>query len=62
MSPSLNIVSSSHLVSERSAELSEFEFGLMVVSNAFKEALNKSTSDQRRANPPTPIRQWGFGE
>ena len=27
-----------------------------------KEALNKSTSDQRRANPPTPIRQWGFGE
>ena len=35
MSPSLNIVSSSHLVSERSAELSEFEFGLMVVSNAF---------------------------
>ncbi|MCK6438459.1 winged helix DNA-binding protein [Rivihabitans pingtungensis] len=35
MNPSLNIVSSSHLVSERSAELSEFEFGLMVVSNAF---------------------------
>lgn len=29
---------------------------------AAKEALNKSTSDQRRANPPTPIRQWGFGE
>ena len=28
----------------------------------FREALNKSTSDQRRANPPTPIRQWGFGE
>jgi hypothetical protein len=27
-----------------------------------REALNKSTSDQRRANPPTPIRQWGFGE
>ena len=28
----------------------------------FKEALNKSTSDQRRANPPTLIRQRGFGE
>lgn len=27
-----------------------------------KEALNKSTSDQRRANPPTLIRQRGFGE
>lgn len=26
------------------------------------DMLNKSTSDQRRANPPTPIRQWGFGE
>ena len=35
MTPSLNIVSSSHLVSEHSAELSEFEFGLMVVNNAF---------------------------
>jgi predicted MarR family transcription regulator len=30
-----NIVSSSHLVSPRSAELSEFEFGLIVASNAF---------------------------
>lgn len=30
-----NIVSSSHLVSDKSAELSEFEFGLMVVGNAF---------------------------
>jgi hypothetical protein len=29
---------------------------------AAKEALNKSTSDQRRANPPTLIRQRGFGE
>ena len=25
--------------------------------NTFREALNKSTSDQRRANPPIPIRQ-----
>ncbi|MBV8465742.1 MAG: winged helix DNA-binding protein [Burkholderiales bacterium] len=30
-----NIVSSSHLVSDTSAELSEFEFGLIVVNNAF---------------------------
>jgi predicted MarR family transcription regulator len=30
-----NIVSSSHLVSPRSAELSEFEFGLIVAWNAF---------------------------
>ncbi len=29
------IVSSSHLVSPRSSELSEFEFGLIVVTNAF---------------------------
>ncbi|MHA1599506.1 MAG: winged helix DNA-binding protein [Alphaproteobacteria bacterium] len=29
------IVSSSHLVSERAAELSEFEFGLIIASNAF---------------------------
>ncbi|MBI3145029.1 MAG: winged helix DNA-binding protein [Pseudogulbenkiania sp.] len=35
MSPHLNIVSSSLLVSERSVELSEFEFGLIVVNNAF---------------------------
>lgn len=32
---STNIVSSSHLISPRSAELSEFEFGLIVASNAF---------------------------
>ena len=31
-------------------------------NNTPKEALNKSTSDQRRANPPTLIRQRGFGE
>jgi predicted MarR family transcription regulator len=30
-----SIVSSSHLVSPRSAEMSEFEFGLIVASNAF---------------------------
>ncbi|TAD88751.1 MAG: transcriptional regulator [Alphaproteobacteria bacterium] len=29
------IVSSAHLVSEQSAELSEFEFGMIMVSNAF---------------------------
>ncbi|MDC0612516.1 winged helix DNA-binding protein [Vibrio sp.] len=29
------IVSASHLVSERSAELSEFEFGVTILSNAF---------------------------
>ena len=34
MAPS-PIVSSAHLVSERSAELSEFEFGLIVAGNAF---------------------------
>lgn len=35
MNNKLNIVSSSHLVSEHSAELSEFEFGLMVANHAF---------------------------
>ena len=29
------IVSSAHLVSEHSAEMSEFEFGLIVAGNAF---------------------------
>ena len=29
------IVSSAHLVSERSAEMSEFEYGLIVAGNAF---------------------------
>jgi predicted MarR family transcription regulator len=33
--PATGIVSSSHLVSPRSAELSEFEFGLIVAWNAF---------------------------
>ncbi len=33
--PSSHIVSSAHLVSPQSAELSEFEFGLIVASNAF---------------------------
>lgn len=33
--PSRPIVSSAHLVSPRSAELSEFEFGLIVAGNAF---------------------------
>ena len=32
---SIKIVSSSHLVSERAGELSEFEFGLTVLNNAF---------------------------
>jgi predicted MarR family transcription regulator len=34
-SPSSPIVSSAHLVSPRSAEMSEFEFGLIVAGNAF---------------------------
>jgi predicted MarR family transcription regulator len=34
-SDSAPIVSSAHLVSERSAEMSEFEFGLIVAGNAF---------------------------
>jgi len=33
--PSSHIVSSAHLVSPQSAEMSEFEFGLIVASNAF---------------------------
>lgn len=35
IAPKLPIVSSSHLASGRSAELSEFEFGLIICSNAF---------------------------
>ncbi|WP_207482546.1 winged helix DNA-binding protein [Arenibaculum pallidiluteum] len=35
MSSPHSIVSSAHLVSERSAELSEFEYGLIVANNAF---------------------------
>lgn len=34
-SPSAPIVSSAHLVSPKSAEMSEFEFGLIVAGNAF---------------------------
>lgn len=34
--PSVPIVSSSHLVSESAAELSEFEFGLYICTNAFQ--------------------------
>ena len=34
-SPRSHIVSSAHLVSPQSAEMSEFEFGLIVASNAF---------------------------
>ena len=33
--PATPIVSSAHLVSPQSAELSEFEFGLIVAGNAF---------------------------
>ncbi|MDP2023294.1 MAG: winged helix DNA-binding protein, partial [Hydrogenophaga sp.] len=33
--PGSHIVSSAHLVSPQSAEMSEFEFGLIVASNAF---------------------------
>jgi len=32
---SSHIVSSSHLVSEKNAEISEFEFGLIIANNAF---------------------------
>ena len=35
MAPKRGIVSSSHLVSERAAELSQFEYGLIMASNAF---------------------------
>jgi predicted MarR family transcription regulator len=35
------IVSSSHLVSERSGELSEFEFGLIVAANAFNRWITR---------------------
>ena len=34
--PGIPIVSSAHLVSPRSAEMSEFEFGLIVASHAFQ--------------------------
>ena len=34
--PSVPIVSSSHLVSELASELSEFEFGLYICTNAFQ--------------------------
>lgn len=34
--PSVPIVSSSHLVSDRASELSEFEFGLYICTNAFQ--------------------------
>ncbi len=33
---SKRIVSSDHLVSERAAELSEFEYGLILANNAFQ--------------------------
>ena len=33
----VSIVSSAHLVSARSAEMSEFEFGLIVAGNAFHQ-------------------------
>ena len=35
LTPEQRIVSSSHLVSEKSPELSEFEFGLIVANHAF---------------------------
>ena len=44
--------------SRRQTDSTEF----FAVPKSSKEALNKSTSDQRRANPPTLIRQRGFGE
>ncbi|MDH0342722.1 winged helix DNA-binding protein [Chromobacterium haemolyticum] len=41
MNAQRNIVSSSHLVSERCAELSEFEFGLIVANNAFNRWMTR---------------------
>jgi hypothetical protein len=45
-----------------SGDSADITFQRCTFIGSTKEALNKSTSDQRRANPPTPIRQWGFGE
>lgn len=41
--PSVPIVSSSHLVSERASELSEFEFGLYICTNAFQRWIVRCT-------------------
>ncbi|MCZ4335683.1 winged helix DNA-binding protein [Aeromonas hydrophila] len=41
MNNSANFVSSAHLVSEHSAELSEFEFGLIVAKNAFERWMSR---------------------
>ena len=49
-------------VGERPATVVNLIKAQFFSAEMLKEALNKSTSDQRRANPPTPIRQWGFGE
>jgi predicted MarR family transcription regulator len=40
-SPDRRIVSSAHLVSERASELSEFEYGLIVASNAFERWIGR---------------------
>ena len=42
--------------------IAQYDYASMASMPLFREALNKSTSDQRRANPPIPIRQRGFGE
>ena len=39
LTPEQRIVSSSHLVSEKSPELSEFEFGLIIAAHAFNRWL-----------------------
>ena len=43
------IVSSAHLVSEKSAELSEFEFGLMIASEAFNRWVVRCMTDSDRS-------------
>ncbi|PJG57968.1 winged helix DNA-binding protein [Aeromonas cavernicola] len=39
-----NVVSSAHLISEHSVELSEFEFGLIVAKNAFDRWMSRCMS------------------
>ena len=65
------IVSSAHLVSPRSAEMSEFEFGLIVAGNAFhrwvvhcmaaaglKEYQKVAAAAPAPSAPAAPARQW----
>ena len=45
------IVSSAHLVSDKAAELSEVEYGLIVASNAFGLWAVRGTAAAARARP-----------